>query len=366
MSLLLNLKKAQKLILLFNNIAYETFDIPVYLVSKKTVNASKLFKLLVTFKALFVFNRGDVVLSFMTKANFINILSKWISPHKVIISERTYSKRAYGETLIGKGIRWLYPHADKIVANSKAIRNSLIIDYGIAPEKIMTIYNGINLEKFITNSESMVLSKEEKIIFLKPVIISIGRLDKYKNIDSLIRAFSKIRQGNHLVILGDGEERKALINLTHSLNLEQVVFFLGKKDNPECFLKHASLFVLSSCVEGFPNVVLEAMACGLPVISTDCLSGPRELLAPNTNFQIETSQIEYAEYGVLVPSHDAPRGAHILEMSSQEREMGLAIQYLLDHPEISKKYIQKSLERAQDFDIKKIAKEWKSVIDAFN
>lgn len=113
-----------------------------------------------------------------------------------------------------------------------------------------------------------------------PLIIAVGRLYLQKDYSTLIRALTELRKQrpSHLLILGEGNERESLERLIHDLNLEEDVVLAGFVNNPLAYMNRASLFVLSSKSEGFGNVLVEAMACGTPVVSTDCPSGPTEIL----------------------------------------------------------------------------------------
>jgi len=128
------------------------------------------------------------------------------------------------------------------------------------------------------------------------------------------------------------------------------VHLLGKKENPFKYIKHANLFVLASEGEGFPNVLVEAMICSTPVISTDCISGPREILAPNTdiNFQLK-SNIELADNGILYPVDN-------------EESLKEAIEIMLNDKEKQKKYISNGLEKSQEYALKKIIEKYKEVL----
>jgi len=185
---------------------------------------------------------------------------------------------------------------------------------------------------------------QEKIILSKPYIISIGALKRRKGFDTLIKAFYKLAkeyQDINLVILGKGKQKENLYNLIKEKNLEERVFLLGFKENPYPYLKHAKFFVLSSRLEGFSMVILEALALGKVVISTDCPSGPAEIL-------------ENGEYGVLVPVDDV-------------EALYQAMKNFLENPQLISHYESKAIERAKDYSPDKIVRLWEEfIIDVFN
>ncbi|HEY0089668.1 MAG TPA: glycosyltransferase, partial [Candidatus Lokiarchaeia archaeon] len=253
-------------------------------------------------------------------------------------------------------IRRLYKKADLVFSNSLGIRNSLDKDFNIASDKIKVIYNPIDIEK-IQNLCHNSLEAEYRELFRHPVIINIGRLTKQKGQEYLIRAFKNIitcrtRRGptsDHdprsdlgsaesakLVILGEGELEKDLRDLAKKLGLENDIFFLGWQKNPFKFLSRARIFVLSSLWEGLPNTLIEALACGCPAISTDCPSGPNEI-------------IETDRSGILLPVKD-------------ERALAQAIIKILSNPSFSQELIQNGKKRAEDFSVKNIINQYERII----
>ena len=113
-----------------------------------------------------------------------------------------------------------------------------------------------------------------------PVILAIGRMKKVKDFSTLLRAFARLldRRPARLIVLGEGRLRPSLLSLARELGIAEQVDFPGFQENPYAFLAKADLFVLSSRHEALPTVLIEAMACGCPVVSTDCPYGPREIL----------------------------------------------------------------------------------------
>lgn len=172
-----------------------------------------------------------------------------------------------------------YAMADALVAPSEGVARDLINTMGFKKHDITVIPNPLPLQQLLQQSDEPV----DHPWFLPgstPVILGVGRLAVQKDFQTLIRAFAKVVQHRQarLVILGEGNERTALEDLVDQLGLREHVMMPGFVDNPYTYMRCAAVFVLSSRWEGLPNVLLQAIAVGVPVVSTDCPSGPREVL----------------------------------------------------------------------------------------
>lgn len=237
-------------------------------------------------------------------------------------------------------------YADKIIAVSQGLKKDLFQKAWINPEKIQVIYNPVDIRAI----EKLAKEKAKKNYLMdKPVILGCGRLTEQKGFSYLIRAMIivlKEYRNAQLVILGQGEKESELKNLAKSFHIENNIHFLGFVKNPFKYMTRADVFVLSSLWEGFGNVIVEAMTCGKAVVSTDCKSGPREILAPDNDFNYQTKSIEFAKYGILVP----PKNPELLAQG---------ILKLLDDADLREKYSQFGRERVKDFSSDKIIKQYK-------
>lgn len=175
-------------------------------------------------------------------------------------------------------VRSLYPYVNHYIAISEGVKKDLQKNIGVPSENIRVIYNPSIDDEVETKCREDVsqplLSKS------MPVIMGMGRLTPAKDFTTLIESFDTLLNFTdaRLIILGDGEKRPELESLVKTKGLESKVLLPGFVTNPFPYLREADVFVLSSTWEGFANVIPEALACGTPVVSTDCESGPREIL----------------------------------------------------------------------------------------
>jgi glycosyltransferase involved in cell wall biosynthesis len=242
----------------------------------------------------------DIVFSLLSSTNVTVILAKLFSGiHcKVIISEHTHPSLNLKNERFGwitkLFMRYVYPYADTIIAVSGGIKNDLLRDFHLPDNKIVVIYNPADLKEIQIRSRET--ADHQWFHDDIPVIISVGRLTKQKGYPYLIKAFSLARRSLpcRLMILGEGEDKERLIAMARKLGIARDVEFLGFRENPFPYMAKASLFVLSSLYEGFGNVIVEAMALGLPVISTDCPSGPSEIIDDKKNGILVPVQDEYS------------------------------------------------------------------------
>jgi glycosyltransferase involved in cell wall biosynthesis len=234
---------------------------------------------------------------------YANIIAIWARrlagiPQRVILAEHnTLSRVVIGERdfrwqIYPRLARWFYPWADGIIAVSKGVADDLAQLTKIPHEHIRVIYNPIVTPELLEKSKESL----EHPWFRSgqpPVVLAVGRLTTQKAFDVLIRAFAQVRRtySARLLILGEGEERPALEAMISKLRLEEDISMPGFVQNPYPYMAHAAVFVLSSRWEGLPTVIVEALSLGLPIIATDCPSGPREILMDG-------------KYGQLVPVED--------------------------------------------------------------
>jgi len=311
--------------------------------------------------------RLDLIISFMERANILNLLGRRSVPRIISIRSNLSSglalKAPLKQLLIKYGYARLLPRATNINFNSKEAAADL---HKLFPKRHFTtsvIPNFIDDDISLCASEP--LSPQASTILNGNTILSSGRLLPVKGHISLIRAFAKIAPtvpDVKLVILGDGPLHQQIDALIQQLDMEKRIFLPGFQKNPYAWVARCKLFVLSSLSEGFPNALLEAMALGRPVVSVDCRSGPRELLAPESDPRIKTKKLELASYGVLTPPLEETTGSVHAPLTAPETVLSDALQMLLKNDELRNSYAEKARQRASEFRRATILKEWYALI----
>jgi glycosyltransferase involved in cell wall biosynthesis len=310
----------------------------------------------------------DVSISFLEGADYINVLSK--TNEKVVLSIR--GSKVHDEIMHTHFfwfrskilIPWLYKHADLIVSVNQGIAKELSDIYNLPKDRLKTINNFYDFDEI---NSLAIEPKEQPLndIYKFPLLITTGRLAPEKRLDYLIRVFKaikKIRNDVRFIIIGSGPELNNLLDFCHETNLRishgsysgetPDIIFMGNQTNVFKYLKGASLYLLNSSSEGFPNGMIEAMICGVPVISSDCPYGPREIIAP----ELRKSSIEdpyVNSTGVLMPLTNSDKELHIWVNT---------IISTLDNNELRNEMIQTSLERDRDLNRDEIIRQRLNII----
>lgn len=222
-----------------------------------------------------------------------------ISEHNALTQVVANSKRPFIKGLRFL-VRFLYKYSDALVSVSAGIKGELHNDIGVRHKNSVVIYNPVVddwLERLKLEDPG-----HKWLDGTKKVFLGVGRLSVQKNFEALIKAFSLISddESYRLIILGDGEDKEALQNLAKELKVFDKIDFCGRVDNPYAFMSQSDVFVLSSKFEGLPTVLIEALACNLPIVSTDCPHGASEIL-------------EGGKWGRLVPVDDVKALASAME-----------------------------------------------------
>lgn len=231
--------------------------------------------------------RPESMLSALSHANVIAVLARMLARVNVrlVVSERSNLSMSSRQPRNWRGravlplMRWVYRKTDGVVTVSKGVADDLAKTINLPRDQINVVYNPVVTSELFKKAKAP-LSHPWLGRNKPPVILGVGRLTPAKDFSTLIHAFARVRSQweCRLVILGEGELRKELETLIQTLNMQEDVQLLGFIENPFAWMSRVQLFVLSSRWEGLPNALIQAMACGVPVVSTDCASGPDEIL----------------------------------------------------------------------------------------
>lgn len=256
----------------------------------------------------------SALLTLQTHCNIAGIIATTLvsEPPRLIVSEHnTLARRMDSaldkEALLLRLASRLYHKAQAVVAVSNGVAGELRRLTHLTDREIVTIYNPV-VGDDLTSSADSPLDHPWFVPGAPPVVLNVGRLVPQKDQATLLRAFAKLRQRRaaRLMILGEGQERRDLEKLVERLGIQADVSMPGFDSNPYRYMRRCQVFVLSSAWEGLGNALIEAMACGAPVVSTDCPSGPAEIL-------------EHGQYGPLVPPGD-------------DAALAIAIEQVLENP----------------------------------
>lgn len=311
----------------------------------------------------------DCVISFLDSPNIVNILSG--GSCKNIVSIRNYTKKENSRSVLGKltdiFIKKLYQKAYVIVPVSKVIAKSYETDYAVPEEKLKVIYNPYDVGEIHDRMKEPAEDEIKAFSDGKTVFVSVGRIMHQKGFWHLIKAFGEVRKHDEnarLLIIGENRIGDEPQKLAEGLGIKDSVMFTGKVKNPFKYLALSDVYVLSSLFEGFPNGMTEAMVCGLPIIATDCKSGPREILNKTPDFGREYTDVTECDFGILVPELEDEENWSAKEpLTDGERTLAKAMLMLGSDGSKRADFAAKALNRGADFNYDACKKAYASIID---
>lgn len=286
--------------------------------------------------------KPDLLFSTINSNNIILLLAKllFFKSIPVVVRETSNRTKSGKVNFVNRLLTsYLYnKFSSKIIALSNGVRDDLINNFYIDKNKVKVIYNPVEIDKIKKMSKEKVYDFEKRSN--EKVVIAVGRLVDAKDYETLFRAFKLVLEkvNSRLIVLGKGPLESDLKHFSKTLGIEKFINFMGFKSNPYKYMEKADVFVLSSKWEGFGHVIVEAMATETPVISTNCQSGPSEIIGKNEN-------------GMLVPVGDPKKLAN-------------AIVTLLNDRKLMMQYITKGKKRALDFNASIIVKEYEDLFDS--
>ena len=284
-------------------------------------------------------NRPDYIIALTEPCNFAAITACMLSKYPVPIIatvHNTLSLYISGSTnnrekLYGLLARWFYVRADYVVAVSYGVEQDLIKNFNVDPNYVKTIYSPIQIDTIIEKSNEALTSElmDHKQV---PIILTVGRLEPQKDFETLIRAFAHVLESRQckLWIVGDGSQKNQLIQLGKDLNIINDIVFIGLDSNPLKYMKQADVFVLSSIYEGFGIVLVEALACGCNIVSTNCPSGPAEILDNGLYGQLVSMKDPQSMANAILATLENPINSNVLLERSRKFSVSRSIQQYID------------------------------------
>lgn len=307
-------------------------------------------------------NRFNYSLGFGDMSNIFSSLT-FTKEYKIVSIHSTKSKEFTDNTFLNRlsklSYKTSYYFLDKVVCISKAIKEDLLQNCGFAfPEKLKVIYNPHHIAEIEKMAEIPLETEEEKKIFQKKTILFLGRLTTVKSPWHLLKAFSLLKNADcNLVFVGDGapDVLEYMNQLVGQLGLNEKVFFLGRKSNPYQYLKQASVLALSSKYEGTPNVIVEAIACGIPVVSSNCTAGLPELMS--NSLLEKDGDLVITESGIITPTFfdnkiALPENNH---STQEEQVFAEALERVLYDTKYAENLIANRTTLLQKYDLEKVA-----------
>jgi len=271
--------------------------------------------------------------------------------------------------VIGK----IYNYSSYVVSVSHGVQDFLLTSYNLKDGLLKVVHNPFDIDDIKTKAREEVEPNLKEVFSDFRTIISVGRLTKQKGHIHLIRIFAKlVKECGHkykLLLLGDGPDKGKILEQTRDLGLKACteddlnqsadVFLLGFRNNPYKYIAYSDLFLSTSLWEGLPSVIIESMACGTPVIHSDCPSGPKEIL---TDFmsQNENPEPYLKKYGILLPPYNTNDQTGYDELDNLYLKH---IIMLFEDDDIKAEYASKGEFHSREFSYHKIKDKWKHLIN---
>lgn len=289
----------------------------------------------------------EITYSFGPTANLVNVWSR-------VKDQIWVGIRAHATLRSGGLMKLFCKKADKVICCSEVIAEEVREAYH--SEDVVCLHNPCDLDK-ITELREADIEERHRFFFEgnEQMLASMSRADDIKGYWHLLKGFSLLQKkmpDTKLMIIGDGDFSE-YIQLAKDLGVEQKVLFTGLQKNPFCYLKKADLYVATSNTEGFPNSLLEAMAVGLPVIASNCKTGPAEILSDDFTKVRDASKVYETEHGILMSELGPGRNTDASVIEEGERILAVELEKLLRDEEKLQDLRRRAAERSKYFSTEK-------------
>jgi glycosyltransferase involved in cell wall biosynthesis len=322
----------------------DAYPLPAWLPVARLATAGSLVRGVSAMLSLVRRERPALILSFLTRSNIIAVIVARLTGRRVIISERVNTTAHLAGSRVARLlVRATYPHADRVIAVSEGVADDLVENFGVARDRIVAIANPVDIDAIIARGLEPATPPVEG-----GFVVGMGRLTETKNMMLLVEAYAAAAIALPLVILGEGPERAAIEARIAALEIADRVHLLGFQPNPFAIVAQASLYVSASNGEGFPNALVEAMALGVPVIATNCASGPSEILGDLPRHAVRDTMV--TSWGTLVPVNDV-------------QKLGIAIREGLEAPDRIAAQGAAGQMRAQEYSVDRAVEHYWTIID---
>ena len=309
----------------------------------------------------------NAVISFMQSPNYVNVKSK-IYNCETIVSIRNFifveKKQDAFSKLELKTTKIIVNNSDSIICVSKEIKDSIYNNFSNAKNinrKIKVLYNPYDIDEIVSlSNEKYEFSDSNTFNFC-----TVGRIMYQKGYWNLIKSFylfNKKHEHSKLFIIGRKEDCNKIESLIDNLNLKDKVILLGQMDNPFKVISKCDAYVLSSLFEGFPNALVEAMTCGLPVIASNCQSGPKEILDDASKLDVDG--VYKAKYGIIYKNYSSLEEDYSPNITKEHQILADAMELLYNDKNLQEYYKKQSIKRAKEFNYEETGKKLEEILNA--
>lgn len=304
----------------------------------------------------------DIMLSFLYSANIVNYFS--FGKTKRILACRGYSDFLHH----GKKYAKMITKTDQLIIQTERLKEEFVKKYGVDKLKLSVIYNPFNIKMISEISNEYIDNNTQVFIDSHKTICTVGTFKKDKGFWHLIKAFCLVKKripDAGLIFIGHrGEMEKDIIEMARATDYKEDILFLGYQENPFKYIAKCMVYASTSLHEGFPNALIEAMACSTAVISSDCLTGPREILMKANTDKKETEEVQHTDYGVLVVPFTNEVDFDINYVSKEDEMFSKGLIELLSDEKLLNYYEEMGYKRACEFDETNIFIEYVNLIES--
>ena len=308
-------------------------------------------------------DKEQKVISFLNSADIVNFIAG-------TKNKKLYSIRGYEDYYRRK----LFYHyiikrtKNKILVQTETLKKDILNNIGDKYNmQVLVLENPFDVEEIKKLSDQNIRLEEQELLKGNKNICSVGSFKQAKNQWNLLKSFEVLKkrlpEAKLFFIGGNGPLEKQIKEMANKSEYNKDIVFIGIKENPFNIMKECDVFVLPSLSEGMPNVLIEAMICGMPVIATDCKTGPREILYNNPDFNVTTEEIEFADYGIMVRNFDKKIDYNYSNISESNLVLADAMYQVLSSEKIKERYRKLSVERADYYNLNNYAKKLINMIE---